>query len=146
MRLLERPERLALQDKQKKKIVLAIFYRLAQDGNIVIFLQKRTEFQWEFPGGKVELNETLVDALQRELHEEVGLEIHASELEPFRCFTYEYHDKIVDLHCFLISIDILRFKMDRGHWFSLLEVAQSQFPLIEGSRSIVDSLKRKFYV
>ncbi|HWT80256.1 MAG TPA: NUDIX domain-containing protein [Candidatus Methylomirabilis sp.] len=35
---------------------------------------------WEFPGGSVEFGETLVDALQREIREEYGVEIAVGEL------------------------------------------------------------------
>jgi mutator protein MutT len=35
---------------------------------------------WEFPGGAVEFGETLAQALQREIHEEYGIEISVGKL------------------------------------------------------------------
>lgn len=53
---------------------------------------------WEFPGGKVEVNETLVKALQRELHEELAINVIATE--PLIKIRHDYGDKIVllDVH------------------------------------------------
>lgn len=43
-------------------------------------LAKNERGLWEFPGGSVEFGETLSDALQREMHEEYGIEISVGEL------------------------------------------------------------------
>ena len=62
---------------------------------------------WEFPGGKIEENETAENALKRELKEELG--IAASRMQPWLKRVYDYpqtHDspaKTVHLHFFFVS-------------------------------------------
>ena len=50
---------------------------------------------WEFPGGKVESDESLFDAIEREIHEELSCKIKA--LEIFDENTHEYDKVIVNL-------------------------------------------------
>ncbi len=47
---------------------------------------------WEFPGGKVEPTETPETALIRELHEELGIDTHASCLAPLTFASHSYPD------------------------------------------------------
>ena len=50
---------------------------------------------WEFPGGKVEENETILAALARELREELGLLVEATEA--LMVLDHDYGDKQVRL-------------------------------------------------
>jgi 8-oxo-dGTP diphosphatase len=53
---------------------------------------------WEFPGGKIEPGESAESALRRELHEELGIEIGAIELQPLISIPWRYPEKSIVLH------------------------------------------------
>ncbi|ENU1226371.1 MULTISPECIES: 8-oxo-dGTP diphosphatase MutT [Providencia] len=71
-----------------------------------IFITKRPEGThmagfWEFPGGKLETNESPEAALVRELEEEVGIIVTKSEL--FHRVDHEFDDRFITLYFFIIS-------------------------------------------
>lgn len=53
---------------------------------------------WEFPGGKVEVGETVSAALARELIEELAVQVEASQ--PLMTIAHDYGDKqvLLDIH------------------------------------------------
>ncbi|MCQ4315409.1 NUDIX domain-containing protein [Stutzerimonas zhaodongensis] len=58
---------------------------LDEVGRLLIVRKRGTRF-YMLPGGKIEQGEGSLDALRRELHEELGLDIGASALQPLGHF------------------------------------------------------------
>lgn len=57
---------------------------------------------WEFPGGKLEPGESLQQALEREISEELALQIEVGEL--LHIVVCEYPAFRVKLHCFICRV------------------------------------------
>ena len=85
-------------------VQVAIAIILNQDNEVLISLRPNTVHQgglWEFPGGKLETDESVEDALKRELLEE--LDISLLESQPFKTIQYQYPDKAVILNIHIVS-------------------------------------------
>ncbi len=62
---------------------------------------------WEFPGGKVEANETPIDALKRELNEELGLVVEVGNM--IETVVHDYGSMIVEISFFTCQIEDQKF-------------------------------------
>ena len=83
------------------EVVAAIIYK---DGAYFATQRGYGEFEgmWEFPGCKIEPNETPEGALKREIHEELGIDII---IDNFLCTTeYDYSSFHLTMHCYLCSV------------------------------------------
>jgi 8-oxo-dGTP diphosphatase len=90
----------------KKQIHVAVGVIRNTSGEILIALRHPDSHQgglWEFPGGKVEPNETVQVALARELEEELGIAVQPSDCQPLIEIHHDYGNKQVLLDVWWVS-------------------------------------------
>ena len=105
---------------------------------------------WEFPGGKQEGNESLEGCLEREIKEELGIEIKAESR--FLSVQYEYETKRITLHVFHCSGLKGRPESLEGQetrWVLPKDLIQYDFPppdfkVIEALRSAASQIEDRF--
>lgn len=95
---------------------------------------------WEFPGGKVEPGETVEACIQREIQEELGIEIEVRD----RVITIDHaysHFKVTlnVFNCGLIRGEPSAIECDEVRWVTLEEI--EQFPFPKANEKIIDAIK-----
>jgi len=83
------------EGRKRPIVIVAACALLDREGAVLI--AKRPEGRplaglWEFPGGKVEAGEEPEEALIRELHEELGIDIAKRDLTPLTFASHAYPD------------------------------------------------------
>lgn len=125
-------------------VVIAIIFNDQQQ----ILVAKRQAHQekggiWEFPGGKVEANESAFSALQRELREEIDIEV--SKAENWTQVEYHYPHKSVFLDTWLVKEYSGTPKGAEGQpieWIPVADLLQREFP--EGNKLVIEKLLKEF--
>lgn len=90
--------------KHSEIVHVAVAVIVGDDGRILVARRpddKHMGGLWEFPGGKIESGEDLPTALQRELQEELAIQV--SEFTPLICIEHNYPDKKVLLDTWVVS-------------------------------------------
>lgn len=95
---------------------------------------------WEFPGGKIEENESGRNALMRELYEELGVNVISAQ--PWFEHTHAYSDKTVHLEIWLVgefSGEPHGKENQPLLWAALSEILS--LCLLEGNWPIIEKMK-----
>ena len=97
---------------------------------------------WEFPGGKIDPDEAPTEALRRELAEELGIHVVASE--HFMALRHEYPDRIVELEFFLVAAwdgEPAGLEGQRIRWIDVRELAAEE--LLPADAPVIEALRRR---
>ncbi len=110
-----------------------------------IFISKRADDlhqggKWEFPGGKRESHESMQQALNRELLEEIGIEV--LEQSPLMVIEHNYPDKKVKLDIRMVTQwqgEPANKEGQIWQWVAIDSLHQFEFP--EANLAIVQKLQ-----
>ena len=109
------------------RVVAAVIKALNENGEPIIFATQRGygEFKggWEFPGGKIEEDETPQEALKREIMEELDTEISVGEL--IDTVEYDYPTFHLSMDCFwseIVNGNLVLKEHDAAKWLTADEL------------------------
>lgn len=90
---------------------------------------------WEFPGGKVEAQESLEQALSRELYEELGIQVLHSQ--PWQVQVVDYPHALVRLHFFKVLDWSGELVMREGQHAQWQELPVQVAPVLPGALPVL---------
>lgn len=106
------------------KVINVVAAIIEHENKFLIAKKARGEFAgfWEFPGGKIEENESDADALKREIKEEFEIEISIRKF--FTTVEHNYDNFHLCMNCYLCSINNLNFNLHDHSDFKWLSVKE----------------------
>lgn len=121
----------AEEDKPKKAAIRVVAAVVEQEGRYLITRRRPSAslpLLWEFPGGKVELDETDEDALKREVRHRLGVEVEVLELMNFVSHAYEkYSVKLFLYSCRLTEGEPQALNVHEFRWATSAEFDSVSF-------------------
>ena len=101
-------------------------------------------YKFEFPGGKVEAGEENHTALERELNEEMDMNVSISEDDFLLTVEHTYPDFSISMHTYLCKVDKPDFVMKEHISFEWLTVDElDKLDWAEADKPIVEFLKNR---
>ena len=111
----------------------------------VLIDRRRPEGQmgglWEFPGGKIEMGETVEECIKREIQEELGIEIEVGNHLITIDHTYTHLQVTLTVHhCRHLSGEPQPIECDEIRWVTLDEIDQFSFP--KANEQVIAALRQ----
>ena len=122
------------------RVVAGLIYR---NGRLLV-CQRRADgafpLKWEFPGGKVESGESDMDALGRELREELAIQVRGAALvyQNDHCYAGGPMVSLHFHHIYDFDGEAKNLIFEQILWVQLPDLGQLDF--LEGDRSIIEKL------
>ena len=97
---------------------------------------------WEFPGGKVETNESLKSALKREIHEELDISIYEKDMEIFESYAVNRRNIMLNLNFFLCQTWLGNISANEGQQIKWIRKNQiKNFKFLTSNQRVLEKLK-----
>jgi mutator protein MutT len=95
---------------------------------------------WEFPGGKIEPNETIKECIKREIREELGIEIRVGPRLITIAHRYPNFEVTLFVHdCQYLSGEPQPIECEEIRWVTVTEIERYTFP--EANTQIIATLQ-----
>jgi 8-oxo-dGTP diphosphatase len=138
-------------EKKQITVVCAVVHR---EGKVLLNLRREAELpdahmKWEFPGGKVEFDETPQEAIKREVLEETGIEVEVKKLLPYVATNYwEYPWGRQQTLCFIFLCNYVQehdrqddHHIEKVEWFTMDDA--KKLDALPGTAEIIEIVQKE---
>lgn len=115
-------------------------YGIIKHSDKMLLVNTRSSGKWFFPGGEVEIGESLEDAIKREVMEETGIEIEVEKFLSFKetFFYYDPEDSGFQNYAFYYTCKPLSFELseefqvefdesEKPEWVDMKKLGEADF-------------------
>jgi len=129
---------------QRDLVQVAVGVLLQPDGSFLLTSRpsgKAYAGYWEFPGGKVEGNESIEQALRRELQEEIGVTL--VNCEPWKTERIDYPHAFVQLNFCKVTQWVGELRMLENQSFAWQQLPVTVTPVLPGTIPVLSWLAQE---
>ena len=134
------------QDGDRPVVDVAVGVLLQPQGHFLLTSRPEGKVYagyWEFPGGKLEPGESVAQALARELHEELGIDVDPTAVQPWREQLVDYPHALVRLHFCKLHAWRGELQMREGQDFVWQQLPVQVQPVLPGALPVLRWLEEE---